>query len=92
MGYGYDQDDGPIMCFNGAKSWQSRWYESKTRVIAPDPGLVYTSNLYGISNYGISASQYVLFKISTPRRSTFTSPTIARMGSIRAAWRGGITL
>lgn len=22
LGYSYSQDDGPLMCFNGAKSWQ----------------------------------------------------------------------
>jgi hypothetical protein len=29
MGYLYSQDDGPIMCFNAAKSWQLGWYSDK---------------------------------------------------------------
>ena len=64
MGYGYGQDDGPIMCFNGAKSWQTGWYAPKSKVISPDPGVLFTANLYGIANYDNSASSYVLFKIN----------------------------
>ncbi|KAL7425494.1 hypothetical protein ACHAXM_000042, partial [Skeletonema potamos] len=26
MGFAYNQDEGPAMCFNAAKSWQSGWY------------------------------------------------------------------
>ncbi|KAI2492997.1 Gametolysin peptidase M11 [Fragilaria crotonensis] len=26
MGYSYEQDDGPVKCYNGAKTWQLGWY------------------------------------------------------------------
>eukprot|EP00546_Thalassionema_frauenfeldii_P004699 CAMPEP_0178923094 /NCGR_PEP_ID=MMETSP0786-20121207/16525_1 /TAXON_ID=186022 /ORGANISM="Thalassionema frauenfeldii, Strain CCMP 1798" /LENGTH=1178 /DNA_ID=CAMNT_0020597545 /DNA_START=131 /DNA_END=3664 /DNA_ORIENTATION=- len=29
MGYGYKMENGPLMCFNGAKSWQLGWYREK---------------------------------------------------------------
>ena len=62
MGYSYSQDDGPIMCFNGAKSWQTGWYTPKSKVI--NPGDVFAANLYGIADYNNVASSFVLFKIN----------------------------
>ncbi len=62
MGYSYSNDDGPIMCFNGAKSWQTGWYTSKSKVISP--GEVFISKLYGIVDYNNTALSFVLFKIN----------------------------
>ncbi|KAL3796919.1 hypothetical protein ACHAW5_005399 [Stephanodiscus triporus] len=62
MGYSYSQDDGPVMCFNGAKSWQTGWLPTKSKVI--NPGEFFESNLHGIADYNNAASSYVLFKIN----------------------------
>ncbi len=62
MGYSYYSDDGPIMCFNGAKSWQTGWYTSKSKVISP--GELVNEKLYGIVDFNNTASSFVLFKIN----------------------------
>ena len=63
MGYSYGQDDGPVMCFNAAKSWQTQWYASKSIVVDPSAGGCFVGNLYGIADYGNAASSTVLVKI-----------------------------
>jgi len=63
MGYSYGYDDSPVMCFNAAKSWQSKWYSSKSIVVDPSAGGCLEENLYGISDYGNAASSKVLVKI-----------------------------
>ena len=35
MGYSYNQDEGPVMCFNGVKSWQLDWYPNGRETITP---------------------------------------------------------
>lgn len=64
MGFGYIQDDGPIMCFNGAKSWQTGWYASKSTVVNPSTGGCFEGNLFGIADFGNAASSTVLLKIN----------------------------
>ena len=64
MGFGYTQDDGPIMCFNGAKSWQTGWYASKSTVVNPSTGGCFEGNLFGIADFGNAASSTVLLKIN----------------------------
>jgi hypothetical protein len=56
MGYSYSQDDGPVMCFNGAKSWQTGWYNPKSAVVTPSTGGCFEGNLYGIADFGNAAS------------------------------------
>ncbi|KAL3762703.1 hypothetical protein ACHAWU_001648 [Discostella pseudostelligera] len=63
MGYSYGYDDSPIMCFNAAKSWQSKWYTSKSTVVDPSAGNCFLGNVYGIADYGSAASSTVLVKI-----------------------------
>jgi hypothetical protein len=63
MGYSYGDDDWPKMCFNGAKSWQTQWYSSKTRVVDPSVGGCFNEKLYGVASFGNSASSVVLVKI-----------------------------
>ena len=63
MGYSYGYDDSPIMCFNAAKSWQSKWYTSKSTVVDPSAGNCFLGNVYGIADYGNAASSTVLVKI-----------------------------
>ena len=62
MGYSYGYDDAPIMCFNGAKSWQTGWYTSKSKVITP--GELFNEKLYGIVDSNNTASLFMLFKIN----------------------------
>jgi len=35
MGYSYSNDEGPIMCFNAAKSWYTNWYSTLHADINP---------------------------------------------------------
>ena len=35
MGYSYNQDEGPVMCFNGVKSWRLDWYPNGRETITP---------------------------------------------------------
>lgn len=38
MGYSYSQDDGPQMCFNGAKLWQFGWFNNRHKSIDASSG------------------------------------------------------
>merc|ERR1719183_1162491 len=62
MGYSYSAFNTPIMCFNGAKSWQTGWYSDKTTVV--NPGDCFENNVYGISKFGDPSSEVVLVKIN----------------------------
>jgi hypothetical protein len=61
---GINGDDGPLMCFNGAMSWQMGWYASKSRDVNPSTGGCFEGNVYGISDFGVAASSTVLLKIN----------------------------
>ena len=71
MGYSYSQDDGPVMCFNGAKSWQTGWYNPKRAIVTPSTGGCFEGNLYGIADFGNAASSIVLVQIND---STASNP------------------
>jgi hypothetical protein len=60
MGYSYSSDEGPAMCFNAAKSWQSGWYADKSSVIGFGCQAV---RLSGISDYPDTSNE-VLVKIN----------------------------
>lgn len=65
MGFSYpDQDEGPAKCFNAAKSWQSRWYDSKRTTVDLFAGDCFEGKLYGIADFGDTASSIVLLKIT----------------------------
>jgi len=53
MGYSYNLDDGPSVCFNAAKSYQLRWYEDKVESIDPRnlPDGSQSFNLIGVADY-----------------------------------------
>ena len=61
MGYSYSGDDDPVMCFNGAKSFQTGWYTSKSKVVTA--GECFEENVYGVADYGNPDSSIVLVKI-----------------------------
>ena len=75
MDYSSSQDDGPLRCFNGAKSWQTGWYNPKTRVI--NAGDTFEGNVYGIADYSNPAASVVLVKKTTSNPETFMSLTTA---------------
>ena len=56
MGYSYIQSETPRMCFNGPKSWQLGWYDSRKRTVSTDSGWV--GNLYGAAAFGKTTSSY----------------------------------
>ena len=67
MGYSYSSDDGPKMCFNAAKSWQTGWYTSKSTIVEPtasDGTECFEQDLYGIVDYANAAAQTVLVRIN----------------------------
>ena len=88
MGYSYGQDDGPVMCFNAAKSWQTRWYASKSTVVDPSAGNCFENKVYGIADYGNAASSTVLVKIddasATDYFVTFNRQTGINSGTVEA--------
>lgn len=52
MGFSFENDDGPNVCFNAAKSFQLRWYEPLGKVGSMDPQQVTgTYNLIGVADY-----------------------------------------
>lgn len=65
MGYSYDEDDTPKMCFNPAKSWQLGWYEPNTIDIYPFKGS-WTGSVIGVADFSkASSNHYVVLKIVT---------------------------
>ena len=80
MGYSYSSDNGPIMCFNAAKSWRTGWYADKTYKVEPtanDGTECFEQDLYGIADFDNENAKYVLVKIndssSTDHYVTFNS-------------------
>ena len=51
MGHSYNDDDGPIMCFNTAKNWELGWYETKHLTINPLVQKFWEGKLIGYPNY-----------------------------------------
>lgn len=66
MGYSYSQDDGPVMCFNGVKSYYTGWYSDKvTTVDASNTANSFSGDVYGIANYETSPGP-VIVRIRDP--------------------------
>jgi len=68
MGYSYGQDEGPVMCFNAAKSWQTGWFDNK-RVNMNIGGTGATDNCFdgeitGQSDYNVNTNQIMLVKMN----------------------------
>jgi hypothetical protein len=88
MGYGWDIDD-QLMCFNGAKSWQSGWYASKSKVGVPSTGGCFEGNVYGISDFGNTASSTVLLKINDFSLTDYYVPFNRQSGINAGTMEGG---
>mmetsp|Transcript_1254 Transcript_1254/g.2744 ORF Transcript_1254/g.2744 Transcript_1254/m.2744 type:complete len:810 (+) Transcript_1254:238-2667(+) len=76
MGYSYDGwENGPAMCFNGAKSWQTDWYKIATKAINPATAILagngntcFAGSLYGIVDFESgNSNKTVIVKINDPR-------------------------
>mmetsp|Transcript_22689 Transcript_22689/g.47797 ORF Transcript_22689/g.47797 Transcript_22689/m.47797 type:complete len:760 (-) Transcript_22689:153-2432(-) len=68
MGFSYDDDEGPRMCFNAAKSWQTGWFSSKSVTMniggdGPTDNCLIT-DLTGQSEYDAQLSQTILVKMN----------------------------
>ena len=66
MGYSYDQDDGPLQCFNPAKNYVLGWYEDRVIEIDPFEG-TWKGSIVGVTDYGDNSTEnsYVIVKIMT---------------------------
>lgn len=60
MGYSYNSDDGPNMCFNAPKNAQLGWYDDKLLTVS---GTGWSGSLHGISDYESSDALTVIAKI-----------------------------
>lgn len=54
MGYSYSTDEGPIMCFNPAKSWQLGWYDGRYATVDP-LSQTWSGKLIGVTDYQSAA-------------------------------------
>jgi hypothetical protein len=73
MGYSYSQLDGPIMCFNAAKSWESNWYENNKETFTVGSDTSKEVMLKGIATSGFSVastSDKALLKLSNTASTT----------------------
>mmetsp|Transcript_32405 Transcript_32405/g.68153 ORF Transcript_32405/g.68153 Transcript_32405/m.68153 type:complete len:140 (+) Transcript_32405:1330-1749(+) len=67
MGILYSEDDGPMMCFNAAKSWQFGWYSSRQQIFNAGDG-IWSGRLIGqvdMKNANANTDDKVLIKLNT---------------------------
>ena len=73
MGFSYSSDNGPLMCFNSAKSWQLNWYASRMESIPFSTG-VKSRRLIGLADFGntnAQADDKVVIKLNTASSTDF---------------------
>jgi hypothetical protein len=46
-------DDGPAICFNGAKSWETGWYANDSAVVVPSSTIPFTADLIGAADWSV---------------------------------------
>jgi hypothetical protein len=72
MGYSYSADEGPIMCFNPAKSWQLGWYSDKrTTVVDLFNDGAFATTLVGIDDYQLAGNRFVNVKVENGNTDLF---------------------
>jgi outer membrane biosynthesis protein TonB len=72
MGFSYNEDEGPIMCFNGPKNWQLGWYAD--RHVTLNSGDSWFGNIYGLSNYtATSNDDAIVIKIAASPDDIYVS-------------------
>jgi len=71
MGGGFSED-GPLLCFNGAKSWQLGWYASRNHEYNVADG-IWNGRLIGQVDYanGNDITSKVVLKLNTPSSSDY---------------------
>lgn len=65
MGHSLVASDGPLVCFNAAKSWQLGWFADKHETIAPLTTAVWYGKLVGVAEYPLAGDNSVLLKLET---------------------------
>ena len=90
MGYSYSSDNGPIMCFNSAKSWQLNWYASRMESINFSTGAK-SRRLIGLADFentNAQASDKVVIKLNTASSTdyymSFNRKTGINSGTVEA--------
>lgn len=63
MGYGYQLDDDPLMCFNSLNLWVLGWYKTKSLEIRL--GENFSGNLSSIIDFDSESTKTVLIRINT---------------------------
>ena len=72
MGFSYNEDEGPIMCFNGPKNWQLGWYAD--RHVTLNSGDSWFGNIYGLSDYtATSNDDAIVIKIAASPDDIYVS-------------------
>merc|ERR1719410_892782 len=62
MGYSYSEDDTPLMCFNGPKSWQLNWYNDSHVELDPTSSY-FSGDLVGVADYSSGTGQNIILKL-----------------------------
>jgi hypothetical protein len=90
MGYSYSQLDGPVMCFNAAKSWESDWYNLNkvTFNVGTNTAVLYTiKGIATVDSY--DSSQKALIKINNPNSNTDHYINFNRQTGVNSGTREG---
>ena len=91
MGFSYSQDNGPIMCFNGPKSWQLGWYASRQYVFDQTDGS-WSGRLIGqvdLDNPDALSTDVVLLKLNTGTSTDYYVWFNRRTGTNSGTKEGG---
>jgi hypothetical protein len=70
MGYSYLSSEGPLMCFNAAKSYQLGWYYDREVDLNTATGDSFSGKLVGTADYSSSTEDHtVILRIQRPSRN-----------------------
>jgi len=96
MGYSYSQDDGPMMCFNAAKSHQTGWYSDEVTVVTPGSDGVhgcFDDQVYGIADYSNGQNgQSVIVRVDDPSADDYFVTYNRKTGINSGTVEGGDTV
>ncbi|KAI2504196.1 Gametolysin peptidase M11 [Fragilaria crotonensis] len=74
MGYSYGNDDGPIMCFNGPKTWQLGWFSEYHVDLSTATGISWSGNLIGFAQRANAAgTDKMIIRIQSSSTDTYVS-------------------
>mmetsp|Transcript_28792 Transcript_28792/g.40481 ORF Transcript_28792/g.40481 Transcript_28792/m.40481 type:complete len:590 (-) Transcript_28792:1954-3723(-) len=91
MGQVYPEADGPIMCFNGPKSWQLGWYKAKHVSVNPLEQ-DWEGQIVGIADYGAilnSPNYHVIVELPSPKRNLAYYISLNRKAGINSDTKEG---